>query len=446
MTRKKARIYVTCIFILCFLWNICLRAQSPVYDQIDKIGKSIDSTLYHGDPSLLSMLFDEDRFYSEILGGVNAEDSIAFVNEQFASDGVGRQLGKQVIKDLKKGAILTYLNYQNRDDRKRVKLLFRYVYNGQLDYHQYILVPTSNNKYIIEDVFFARSHLFYSDLYKQRFHEYGNSMSKDNPLTNRQYANLKDQAEDGNVGIAVCLSALDSSLISKKSDRIIDKANKLYSVTRDEFLKLHQGDVGVTLDSVKTAQKKIKNRISNVDYPQFSTWQQSQNEKFRNAEKSPLSPNDLGDFQYLDFFPYDINFRIEARLERTPDGLVFEMPTTSRRRPVYKEFGFVHFNIEGQHHRLKVFQSLALSDSEAFRKHLFLPFYDATSGSSTYGGGRYIDLTIPEGDVIIIDFNEAFNPYCAYSNSWSCPITPLENNLQSVSINAGTKAYRDEGH
>ena len=73
---------------------------------------------------------------------------------------------------------------------------------------------------------------------------------------------------------------------------------------------------------------------------------------------------------------------------------------------------------------------------------MFLPFSDETNGIESYGGGRYIDLRIPEGNTLIIDFNSAYNPYCAYNDKYSCPIVPRENYLRTR-IEAGVKKFKD---
>ena len=77
---------------------------------------------------------------------------------------------------------------------------------------------------------------------------------------------------------------------------------------------------------------------------------------------------------------------------------------------------------------------------EKYRDYLFLPFTDNTNGEQTYTGGRYIDLSIPDGDTIVVDFNKAYNPYCAYNKKYSCPIVPSVNNLDTE-IRAGVKAF-----
>ncbi|MFT6808893.1 MAG: hypothetical protein ACJA01_002124 [Saprospiraceae bacterium] len=178
----------------------------------------------------------------------------------------------------------------------------------------------------------------------------------------------------------------------------------------------------------------------------LTSWQVSENDRFTDSVTSPLTPGDRETFKGLEFFSYDAAYKVVAKLERTPDARIFEMTTTTSRKPKYRQYGILTFKLKGQSLQLNVYQSQDLSDNPAFRKLLFLPFYDGSTGQSTYGGGRYINLTIPEGDQITIDFNEAYNPYCAYRDGFSCPITPLENNLESVVIMAGTKDFKKQGY
>ena len=89
---------------------------------------------------------------------------------------------------------------------------------------------------------------------------------------------------------------------------------------------------------------------------------------------------------------------------------------------------------------MNVYQNLLLRETEEFKDYLFLPFADLTNGEQTYGGGRYIDLSIPDKDSIIINFNTAYNPYCAYNAKYSCPLVPKENHLD-YSIEAGVKKF-----
>ena len=171
-----------------------------------------------------------------------------------------------------------------------------------------------------------------------------------------------------------------------------------------------------------------------------SEFQEAQNSFFKDASKSPLKPKDLKEFEGLVFFPIDSVFVVKAQLERTPNTPYFEMKTTTNRVAKERVFGVISFTINGQLLELNVYQSEPDIDSDL--DYLFLPFLDATNGASTYGGGRYIDLSIPETDEVMIDFNKAYNPYCAYNERYSCTLVPRENYL-SLEIRAGVKRFKD---
>ena len=114
--------------------------------------------------------------------------------------------------------------------------------------------------------------------------------------------------------------------------------------------------------------------------------------------------------------------------------------TSTERTPEYVKYGEAHFSLDGKNFVLNLFQNTAETKvGEA--DYLFLPFTDLTSGVDTYGGGRYIDQKIPEGNSIIIDFNQSYNPYCAYNPRYSCPIPPPENDLL-IEIMAGVKDFK----
>ncbi len=171
-------------------------------------------------------------------------------------------------------------------------------------------------------------------------------------------------------------------------------------------------------------------------------WQAELNDEFRNTEKSPLSDKEIKKFKGLEFFPIDSKLRIEAEFVRTPNEMPFNMPTTTDRLPVYQKYGEARFTLEGQQIVLPVFQSHALSQKPGFEDYLFIPFTDLTNGDESYGGGRYLDVRIPSGATLVIDFNKAYNPYCAYSSAYSCPIPPRSSDLP-VAIKAGVKAWAE---
>ncbi len=181
-------------------------------------------------------------------------------------------------------------------------------------------------------------------------------------------------------------------------------------------------------------------KISYID--EVKLFQYELNTQYADAEKSPLTAEGLKEFKALDFFDIDMKYRVEADFELTPDTPIFEMQTTTDRLPLYKKYGIAHFTLNGKKLELSIYQNQKLMTSLEYDSYLFLPFNDATNGSSTYGGGRFIDLDIPSeaSHTIVIDFNKAYNPYCAYNPKYSCPIPPAENNL-AVAIPAGVKAY-----
>ncbi len=172
----------------------------------------------------------------------------------------------------------------------------------------------------------------------------------------------------------------------------------------------------------------------------ISAFQIELNAQFSDADTSPLPDRYRKDFTGLDFFDPDTNFRVMAYLEKTPDALPFLMPTTTERTSKERVYGIARFTLENYELQLEIYQSPELIDDQEYTDYLFLPFTDKTNGNSTYSGGRYIDLSIPEGDSILIDFNKAYNPYCVYNKKYSCPLVPQVNHL-AVEVNAGVKMF-----
>ncbi len=171
-------------------------------------------------------------------------------------------------------------------------------------------------------------------------------------------------------------------------------------------------------------------------------FQKNINKEFSNKEKSPLTDDDLKQFNELDFFPIDTNFIVIANLKFHKDSKTFKMQTTTDRLPIYKIYATASFNLKGREFNLKIYQNVKLIQTADFEDYLFLPFTDRTNGKTTYGGGRYMDLEISDGDTILIDFNQTYNPSCAYNAKYSCPIPPKANHLD-IDINAGVKKYKD---
>ncbi len=144
----------------------------------------------------------------------------------------------------------------------------------------------------------------------------------------------------------------------------------------------------------------------------------------------------------LSFYPLDPAYRVVARFEKYADSPWFPMPTSGRAPQIQRKYGRLTFAIHDTILHLMVYQSQALLQKAATRDYLFIPFTDATSGIDSYGAGRYIDGTISDigKGSLVLDFNKAYNPYCAYSAGYNCPIPPHENNLP-VTIRAGEKNY-----
>ena len=132
---------------------------------------------------------------------------------------------------------------------------------------------------------------------------------------------------------------------------------------------------------------------------------ESQDNDFATEGRSPLTDQDRKHFRGLDYFAADKNCFVEAEFTRTPQEKSFEMKTSTDRRPIYRKYGELHFTLHGRKLKLNVYQNLDLIIKPGFGDYLFLPFSDATNGNETYVGGRYIDLKIPVGDKIYIDFN-----------------------------------------
>ena len=135
---------------------------------------------------------------------------------------------------------------------------------------------------------------------------------------------------------------------------------------------------------------------------------------------------------------------INCKFERTLNSPWFRMESSGPIKRNYRTYGIIHFTINDSAVTLNIYQSQDLMTSPQYKDHLFIPFTDATSGEETYESGRYIDLEINDikTDKVLIDFNRAYNPYCAFvSGKYNCPIPPTENRL-TVAIRAGEKAFK----
>lgn len=144
----------------------------------------------------------------------------------------------------------------------------------------------------------------------------------------------------------------------------------------------------------------------------------------------------------MKFYPVQQQYRMTAVFERKENSPWFMMSTSGNTKQQYRVYGIIRFNLHDTAVALNIYQSRSLMSSEKYKEHLFIPFTDLTSGRETYDGGRYIDLSISDifNNSYTIDFNKAYNPYCAYTTGYNCPIPPKENDLP-VAVKAGELNY-----
>jgi uncharacterized protein (DUF1684 family) len=178
------------------------------------------------------------------------------------------------------------------------------------------------------------------------------------------------------------------------------------------------------------------------DVSAVAKFQQVINSEYADAKTSPLLAEDLAVFKTLDFYPINEKFFVTAKFVRTENEKPFEMKTTGERKPMYIKYGEAYFVLDGKDFKLNIYKNIELSKKEEYKDYLFLPFSDLTCGNESYIGGKYIDMKVPKGETMVIDFNTSYNPYCAYSHKYSCPKVPLENDL-NIEIKAGVKKFHD---
>ena len=173
---------------------------------------------------------------------------------------------------------------------------------------------------------------------------------------------------------------------------------------------------------------------------EFIQYCQIKDNNFKNAAWSPLKPGDKVNFSKLHYFDYNISFRYELKIQTYSHQKTIDIPGTKSgdlRKAV--RYGYFEFEHSDQTNRLEVLKMLPRK--EGAKAHLFVGFWDTTSGDITYPGGRYLDIEETEQDIYLLDFNYAYNPYCAYSDRYSCLIPPLENRL-SIAMTCGEKIYK----
>jgi len=165
----------------------------------------------------------------------------------------------------------------------------------------------------------------------------------------------------------------------------------------------------------------------------LNNFRAEKDEFFAGHSQSPLTPGQKQGFTGLNYFPENEALRLEVKVERLADPKPMQMQTSTGGVQTYMRFGRFQFQSEGQPAELTIYQS---------EHGFFLPFADSLAGEETYPAGRYLEPEPLPGDRFFVDFNLAYNPYCAYNEMWSCPITPAENRLK-VPIRAGEKLFHE---
>jgi uncharacterized protein (DUF1684 family) len=181
----------------------------------------------------------------------------------------------------------------------------------------------------------------------------------------------------------------------------------------------------------------FNNTSSNENYSRVIRKIREQKDKdFKYANSSPLTEEQKQKFQVLDYFMPDEKYKVQATLVLTQNDSVYKYLTTTNEIRRFYKYAYLDFSIDNNPQRL-----ILLKSAEAgIAQYYFLAFKDLTSGTETYGGGRYLDIDKPKSNTVEIDFNKSYNPYCAYNDLFSCPMPPDENNL-SIRILAGERVY-----
>lgn len=165
---------------------------------------------------------------------------------------------------------------------------------------------------------------------------------------------------------------------------------------------------------------------------------QKKDDYMRNDDQSPLYAK-RDSFPGLKYFPPDLSFTFLARLEPVTNKQVRVLQTSTGEQARYLDYAWAVFEKEGKEYRLLILEIMEMGPN---RGKLFLAFADETSARETYGGGRYLDLKkVPAATTLELDFNKAYNPYCAYNEAYSCPLPPKENVLP-LAIRAGEKSFK----
>ena len=265
---------------------------------------------------------------------------------------------------------------------------------------------------------------------------------------------LQDEPKNSNV---LCFAVLPdnfhsseerraaASIIIPRNKRVIARASRSKNTPTTYTMKFlcALASAGLLLSGASSlAQTTPTQRLDSVAHrASIAKFQKELNQEFCSPKESPLSAEERRAFKTLPYYPVDYRYYVVARLVRDPTSQMMPMVTTTARQPLGRKYGDLFFTIAGQPLKLTVYQSQDITGKPGYSDYLLLAFADLTNGHGSYGGGRILDLRIPAAgsNTILLDFNRAYNPSCAYSPRYSCPVPPPENRL-SVAIPAGVRS------
>ena len=198
--------------------------------------------------------------------------------------------------------------------------------------------------------------------------------------------------------------------------------------------------VVLTLAIIITVYNTFRGDQNSEEYvAKIQKLREEKDNTMRNTPDSPFADDSLKNtFSGLKYYPVDATYRIQALLTPIENPKPVLLPTSDGKEKTYLEYAYAEFEMQGERNKLLI---LEIMDNGPYKGTLFLAFADKTSAVETYGAGRYLDIKkLPGSSSVTLDFNEAYNPYCAYNDNFSCPFPPKENIL-NIRIEAGEKTY-----
>ena len=199
-------------------------------------------------------------------------------------------------------------------------------------------------------------------------------------------------------------------------------------------------ECGVPLEAEKPSRPE--GEMTEQEFDALLQLREGKDQLLKHHPRSPIPESVRQGFKGANYFPIEPSYRFFCRLIRYPDTTTIRMMTSTGDEREYLRIGYVTFAIGDKTLTLQTYKTVHENENEGERESLFTPFRDATSGKETYGSGRYLEIEEAEDGLFLVDFNRAYNPYCTYSDKFSCPYPPKENWLD-VEIRAGERKFRD---